>query len=442
MIRLALIGTGCGGGTDSVKIERIRRENRQYGTGDAMLGDWMRHGGIRILSRTAPVIFIAAILFLASFTPGQAKYASLVMDAESGRVLYETNADTRNFPASLTKMMTLYMVFNALERGKLTLDEYMSASAKATRQPASKLGLRLGETISVKNAIQALATKSANDVAVVVAEALGGTERRFAVTMTAMARKIGMKKTTFRNASGLPHRGQLSTARDMAQLGRRLMQDFPQHYKYFSRRTFTYGGTTHGTHNKLLKTYPGVDGIKTGYIRASGFNLVASARRNGHRIIGVVFGGRTSRSRNYLMKRLLNDGFKKLEYPAYVQAKPKPRYRKRTPVRKIKKAAPRTRVARQSPKGPVIWGIQVGAYKKYGQAYTRATKVFSKFPRYLKSGTVEVSELSKRNRRSLYRARIAGISKRQAYRACKVLERRRIDCMEFSRKTSQVAWAR
>ncbi|MBT3764619.1 MAG: D-alanyl-D-alanine carboxypeptidase [Rhodospirillales bacterium] len=396
------------------------------------------------MSRTAPAIFLAAILFLASLTPGQAKYASLVMDAESGRVLYETNADTRNFPASLTKMMTLYMVFDALERRKLSMDEYLPASAKATRQPASKVGLRLGETISVKNAIQALATKSANDVAVVVAEALGGTERRFAVKMTAMARKIGMKRTTFRNASGLPHRGQLSTARDMAQLGRRLMRDFPQYYKYFSRRTFSYGGVTHKTHNKLLKTYRGVDGIKTGYIRASGFNLVASARRNGHRLIGVVFGGRTSRSRNYVMTRLLNDGFKKLEYPAYAKAspKPKPRYRKRTPVRKIKKAAPRTQIVTRSPKGPVIWGIQVGAYKRYGQAYKRATNVFSKYPRYLKSGTVEVSELSKRNRRSLYRARIAGISKRQAYRACKVLERRRIDCMEFSRKTSQVAWAR
>jgi D-alanyl-D-alanine carboxypeptidase len=392
---------------------------------------------MRIMRRTAPAIFLAAILIFASVIPGQAKYASLVMDAESGRVLYEKNADTRNFPASLTKMMTLYMVFDALERGKLTMNEFFSTSAKATRQPASKLGLRLGETISVRNAIQALATKSANDVAVVVAEGLGGTERRFAAKMTAMTRKIGMRKTTFRNASGLPHRGQLSTARDMAQLGRRLMQDFPQHYKYFSRRTFTYGGVTHKTHNKLLKTYQGVDGIKTGYIRASGFNLVASAQRNGHRIIGVVFGGRTSRSRNHIMTRLLNDGFKKLEYPAYAKASPKPkrRHSKRTSVRKIKKTAAR------SPKGPVVWGIQVGAYKRYGQAYKRATNVFSKFPRYLKSGTVEISELSKRNRRSLYRARIAGISKRQAYRACRILERRRIDCMEFSRRNSQVAWA-
>lgn len=409
-----------------------------------MLGDWKRHGVMRIAIRTAPAIFLATVLLLVSITPGQAKYASLVMDAESGRVLYETNADTRNYPASLTKMMTLYMLFEALERGKMRMNEHMPVSAKATRQPPSKLGLRLGETISVRNAIQALTTKSANDVAVVIAEALGGTERRFAVTMTNKARKIGMKKTTFRNASGLPHRGQLSTARDMAQLGRRLMQDFPQYYKYFSRRTFTYGGVTHKTHNKLLKTYQGVDGIKTGYIRASGFNLVASARRDGHRIIGVVFGGRSSRSRNYTMTRLLNEGFAKLENRAYVKASPKasPR-RKTTPVRKwAKKRKSSTHVAAQSRKGPVIWGIQVGAYKKYGQAYKRATKVYSKFSRYLRSGTVEVSELSKRNHRSLYRARITGISKRQAYRACKVLERRRIDCMEFSQKDLQVAWAR
>lgn len=409
-----------------------------------MLGDWKRHGVMRIAIRTAPAIFLATVLFLASITPGQAKYASLVMDAESGRVLYETNADTRNYPASLTKMMTLYMLFEALERGKMRMNEHMPVSAKATRQPPSKLGLRLGETISVRNAIQALTTKSANDVAVVIAEALSGTERRFAVTMTNKARKIGMKKTTFRNASGLPHRGQLSTARDMAQLGRRLMQDFPRYYKYFSRRTFTYGGVTHKTHNKLLKTYQGVDGIKTGYIRASGFNLVASARRDGHRIIGVVFGGRSSRSRNYTMTRLLNEGFAKLENRAYVKASPKASPRRKTaPVRKwAKKRKPSTHVAAQSRKGPVIWGIQVGAYKKYGQAYKRATKVYSKFSRYLRSGTVEVSELSKRNHRSLYRARISGISKRQAYRACKVLERRRIDCMEFSRKDLQVAWAR
>jgi D-alanyl-D-alanine carboxypeptidase len=402
-----------------------------------MLGELMGDGFTKFLSKTKLLCFIAGLYFLASFTPVQAKYASFVMDAETGRVLYQKNADTRNYPASLTKMMTLYMLFDALERGKMTMNKHLVTSAKATRHPPSKLGLRLGETITVRNAIQALTTKSANDVAVVIAEALGRTERRFALAMTAKARKIGMRRTTFRNASGLPHRGQLSTARDMAQLASRLIRDFPQYYKFFSRRSFTYEGRTYKNHNKLLKTYEGVDGIKTGYIRASGFNLVTSAQRDGNRIIGVVFGGRTSRSRNHLMTKLLNKGFQKLENRFYASA---PAKKKSTSKRTYAKK--RSRSLTQADKGPVVWGIQVGAYKKYGQAYKRASSVYSKFLGYLKSGTIEVSELSKRNRRPLYRARIAGISKRQAYRACQALERRRIDCMEFSRKDSQVAWVR
>jgi D-alanyl-D-alanine carboxypeptidase len=406
-----------------------------------MLGKLMADGFTKILSKTKLVCFLAGLCFLASLTSVQAKYASFVMDAETGRVLYQKNADTRNYPASLTKMMTLYMLFDALERGTMTMNKHLVTSANATRQPPSKLALRRGETITVRDAIQALTTKSANDVAVVIAEALGRTERRFAVAMTAKARKIGMRRTTFRNASGLPHRGQLSTARDMAQLASRLIRDFPQYYKFFSRRTFTYEGRTYKNHNKLLKTYQGVDGIKTGYIRASGFNLVTSAQRDGNRIIGVVFGGRTSRSRNHLMTKLLNKGFQKLDNRFYANGSPKKIEKKKsTPSRKYDKK--RSKPVSQANKGPVVWGIQVGAYKKYGQAYKRASSVYSKFIGYLKSGTVEVSELAKRNHRPLYRARITGISKRQAYRACQALERRKIDCMEFSRKDSQVAWAR
>lgn len=403
----------------------------------------MNYDFTKAFNKSIYLCLVAALVFFVFLIPAHAKYASLVVDVETGRVLHQKNADTLNYPASLTKMMTLYMVFDALKRRKWSMNTRLVTSAKATHQSPSKLGLVRGEKISVKDAIQALTTKSANDVAVVIAEALGRSEQRFAIAMTAKARKIGMRKTTFRNASGLPHRGQLSTARDMAQLAKRLIRDFPQYYKFFSRRKFTYEGKTYKNHNKLLKTYQGVDGIKTGYIRASGFNLVTSAQRDGNRIIGVVFGGRTSKSRNYLMTKLLNNGFKKLENRHYVKSAPKRNLKsKATPKRKSAKRS-RTRVPSVASNNnvPIIWGIQVGAYKKYGQAYKRSSRVYSKFIRYLKGGTIEVSELSKRNRKSLYRARITGISKRQAYRACKALEQRKIDCMEFSQKHSQVAWA-
>ena len=264
----------------------------------------------------AGVLFINCIL---SSTAWSAKYASVVIDAESGRILDSTNADARRYPASLTKIMTLYMVFDALERKKITLKTKMRASRRAAGATPSKLGLRAGDTITVENAILALVTKSANDVATVVAEHLGGTEIAFARLMNAKALQIGMKRTTFQNASGLPNRHQMSTARDMAVLGMRIRKDFPHYYKYFGRTSFVYKGRTYGNHNKLLKSLPGTDGIKTGYIRDSGFNLVASTVQDGHRLIGVVFGGRTGKSRDEHMKKILNSGFTKVE-ALYVRA--------------------------------------------------------------------------------------------------------------------------
>ena len=198
-----------------------------------------------------------------------AKYASIIIDAETGRVFHEINADTRNYPASLTKMMTLYLLFEQIEAGEMTLGSEMKVSARASRQPSSKMWLAPGSTISAETAILALIVRSANDVAVVVAEHIGKSERGFAKMMTAKAQELGMTRTTFRNASGLPNRGQLSTARDMGLLAQRLMNDFPQHYHYFSRTTFTYNGTTFRGHNKFMSRYAGADGLKTGYINAS-----------------------------------------------------------------------------------------------------------------------------------------------------------------------------
>lgn len=242
----------------------------------------------------------------------QARYASIVIDAESGEVLRSRNADTRRYPASLTKMMTLYLLFEAIDNGTFSLDSKLKVSKRAAGQSPSKLGLAAGSTIRAEDAIKALIVKSANDIAVVVAEALGGTEVEFARKMTRKAQALGMSRTTFRNASGLPNRKQRSTARDMAQLASALMRDFPHRYHYFDNQRFRYKGREHRTPNKLLARYRGMDGIKTGYIRASGFNLVASAERDGRRVIAVVFGGKTGRSRNAHMANLLDLGFTRI----------------------------------------------------------------------------------------------------------------------------------
>ena len=396
----------------------------------AAIGLWVR--------RLLATVFLAVLLVLGP-QPAFAKYASLVMDAETGRVIHEINADTRNYPASLTKMMTMYLVFEALESRLWTADSKLRVSARAARQPASRLGLRRGRRITVEDAILALVTKSANDVATVIAENMSGSERSFALKMTAKARKLGMNRTTFRNASGLPHRGQMSTARDMAILARALIRDFPVYYRYFSIDRFAYGGLIHRNHNKLLKSYDGADGIKTGYIRASGFNLVASAQRDGQRVIGVIFGGNSPNSRNVLMTRLLNLGFKALRQDARpVVAAAPPRQKVAKAVKAKAKAKPmgepRT-AARGKSLGPVPrhrrWGIQVGAYARYSQAYDAARKAIEVAPRLLRNGTIKVVPLTKRNGKVLHRARIKGISRKQAVLACQFLKKRKAHCMKI-----------
>ncbi|MEM7492234.1 MAG: D-alanyl-D-alanine carboxypeptidase family protein [Pseudomonadota bacterium] len=226
------------------------------------------------------------------------KYASIVVDMDSNEVLHARHADAPRYPASLTKVMTLYMLFDALKAGEVRLDEKLKVSRNASRQPPSSLRLKTGSTITVSDAIDALVTKSANDVAVVVAEHLGGTEKRFATLMTAKARSMGMTRTTFRNASGLPDSQQLSTARDMAILAERVLEDHAAYYGYFAETKFSWGRNTYRNHNRLIGQVEGVDGIKTGYTRASGFNLMTSAKRRGRRVVTIMFGGSTARSRD------------------------------------------------------------------------------------------------------------------------------------------------
>jgi D-alanyl-D-alanine carboxypeptidase len=267
---------------------------------------------------------ILAVAFAMSATLAQAQqYAAYVMDARSGQVIHSRNAETRLHPASLTKMMTLYIVFDEVRRGRLSLDGKVTISRKAASEPPSKVGLRAGQQIELRYLIRAAAIKSANDAATALGEAVSGSEEAFAQKMTAYARAMGMSQTTFKNAHGLTANGHLSSAKDMALLGRRLLYDFPQYYNLFSRRSTSAGiATVQNTNRRLLDAYPGADGIKTGYTRAAGFNLVASAQRADRRVIVSVFGGRSSASRNAEVARLMDLGLGQMPARAQFAALP------------------------------------------------------------------------------------------------------------------------
>jgi D-alanyl-D-alanine carboxypeptidase len=243
-----------------------------------------------------------------SYSP---QFSSIIVDANSGSVLSSNNPDGIRRPASLTKIMTLYLLFERLESGKLKLDSEMDVSEFASEQAPTKLGLRPGQTLKVEDAIKGLVTRSANDAAVVIAENIAGSEADFARMMTRKARALGMSKTTYRNASGLPNDDQLTTARDQATLGRAIQDRFPRYYRYFSTSVFAYRGQSIRNHNRLLGNVEGVDGIKTGYTRASGFNLVTSMRRGNRHIVGVVLGGRSGGSRDSIMRNLLAENLDK-----------------------------------------------------------------------------------------------------------------------------------
>ena len=262
---------------------------------------------LRMLAGAAGVF-----LALGLATPAAAqedRYSAIVMDARTNEVLLEDQADETRYPASLTKMMTLYILFEALERGDLNLDTRLTASRNASRQPPSRLGLRRNDSITVDQAIRALVVQSANDVATMVAERLGGSEARFAATMTARARDLGMTDTRFANASGLPDSRHRTTARDMAMLGQALWRDFPEYYHYFQTPTFAWRRGSGRNHNHLLNQVDGVDGIKTGYTRASGFNLASMAERSGHRVIVVVLGGESAAARDAQVAYLIEGAY-------------------------------------------------------------------------------------------------------------------------------------
>src|SRR4051812_125743 len=272
------------------------------------------------------------------------KDAALVVDGATGKVLYGRSETVERHPASLTKMMTLYLLFDALKAGKITMQTQLPVSRHASIQRPTKLNLRPGQTIDVDTAIRAIVIRSANDVAVVIAEALGGPESHFAEMMTERAGQIGMRETNFHNASGLPDPLQITTAQDMATLGRRLAYDYPQHFPFFALAGFRYKGTWYPTHDNLIGRYDGADGIKTGYTGASGFNLVSSVTRGGNHIVAVVMGGRTATRRDLEMVRLLDQTF------AQISA---------NPTMVASRSVPWQRVAQASTAPPAIAGFSM-----------------------------------------------------------------------------------
>lgn len=278
-------------------------------------------------------LYAAVIMALVSGGAMAAPYAAMVIDARSGEVLHAANADTRLHPASLTKMMTLYIAFEAIENGEISLDSDVRISSKAANEPPSKLGLRAGQTIKLRYLIRAAAIKSANDASTAIAEAISGTESAFADRMNRTARAMGMNNTTFRNAHGLTQEGHLSTARDMTVMGRHLFYDFPEYYNLFSRTTADAGvAQVAHSNRRFLNDFRGADGIKTGYTRAAGFNLVASAERGQKRIIATMFGGSSTAARNERVAELLNMGFSRVPERVAVVRPAKPPYQGGTMV--------------------------------------------------------------------------------------------------------------
>jgi D-alanyl-D-alanine carboxypeptidase len=262
-------------------------------------------------------IFVSIAVLLCLLAPAtmQASPSVIVTDYATGAILVAEDAETSKYPASLTKLMTLYLLFEAVEEGRVTLDQKFPVSRNAAQQPPTKLRLKPGASITAADCVDALILRSANDVAVVVAEALGGSESAFAATMTNKAAQLGMTATAFRNASGLPDDEQVVTARDLAVLAHALIKRFPEHYHHFSLRTSRAAGKGISTHNNFLEVYAGADGLKTGYTRAAGYNLAASVARSGHRLIGVVLGERNGRARDRKMTQIMNQGFLALGVP-------------------------------------------------------------------------------------------------------------------------------
>ena len=400
------------------------------------------------------------------------KDAYLILDATSGRELVADRADELRHPASLTKLMTIYLAFSALDSGRLSLGDALPVSINALNAPPTKIGLPPSGTVNVRDAIMALVTRSANDAAVVIAEALGGDEASFAQLMTRKARQLGMSSTVYRNASGLPNREQVTTARDLARLAFALMRDFPHYYAIFSVQSFPYHGRILENHNRMLLSYEGADGLKTGYTVASGFNLVMSAMRDNRRLIGVVMGGDSASQRDRMMADLMDYGFttaQSMRLSAWTSIR-KPASARYTAVnfdpslvipettpRLVATAAPALAPAAPPPgqatltdqrvAGPAVpppppapaaaatggpsigsWVIQVGSFNDSQAAQLALERASSALPDSMRSAAAATVDEVQMANKSFHRARLANLSQAQAVDGCKQLEKRKIYC--------------
>ena len=394
------------------------------------------------------LVLLLALLWTGSavaIPKGDARFA---VDAHTGEVLAARNSLTRWHPASLTKMMTLYLLFDALERGKTRMNATITLSRHAARQPPSRLGLGRGGHILVRDAIQALAVKSANDIAVAVAEHVGGSEAKFVRQMNRTAKRLGMRRTHYQNASGLHHSRQVTTARDMAIMAVALMRDFPQYYHYFSQKRFRYGKRTYANSNHMLGVYPGMDGVKTGYIYKAGFNLVTSVRRGERRVIAVVMGANSSALRTRIMTGVLDSAWARLKRPKRsriasplsARLQPLPPLPRPRPGHKgtavlvadapVPPAAPAADGRTFGSEETGDYSVQIGAFLSQKDAERQLVTVMSRLPHRLGEPDPIVAHKRATKGRPAYRARLSGFDSRaDAARTCSWLQNRDTDCL-------------
>lgn len=387
--------------------------------------------------RLVTLLLCIAWLFSPAFADTPKRYASIVVDADTLEIIHARQVDGQRYPASLTKVMTLYLTFDALNSGQLKMNETLTTSRNAASTPPYGLGLRRGEKITVEQAIQALIVRSANDVAVVLAERIAGSEAAFASQMTAKARALNMQRSTFMTPHGLPHPDQTTTARDMAKLATAMLTQHRRYYYYFGQRTFKWKGRNARNTNSLLHWLEGVDGFKTGYTNASGYNLIISAERDGRRIVAVVLGGATGKSRDQHMRDLIERSFKVIgvkpapnRAPVMISHEPQtmpvtPQLASVTQAVRLRSHGQERLAIIQGNTGLKIaernydrsWSVQVGAYDSPSAALTQLETLAGNTLDITKSTIAPTT----RNKRTLYRARFTNLTSTQAQEACKVL---------------------